>query len=68
MNEITLSIPNISCGHCVMTIKRESGFLDGVEFVSGDIEARTATFQVSSDKAVGSLKEMLVDIGYPADS
>ena len=68
MNEITLSIPNISCGHCVMTIKRESGFVDGVEFVSGDIEARTATFQVSSDEAVGSLKEMLVDIGYPADS
>jgi copper chaperone len=65
MEEITLSIPNISCGHCIMTVKRESGFVDGVEFVAGDVDAKTATFQVSSDQALAALKATLAEAGYP---
>ena len=30
MERKTFNIPKISCGHCVMTIKRELGELDGV--------------------------------------
>ena len=66
MAEITLSIPNISCNHCVMTVKRESGFVDGAEFVSGDVEAKTATFQVAGDESLAALKETLSEAGYPA--
>jgi copper chaperone len=66
METITLSIPNISCHHCVMTIKRESGFVDGVEFVSGDVEGKTATFQVEGDGALAALKKTLAEVGYPA--
>jgi copper chaperone CopZ len=66
MAEITLSIPNISCNHCVMTVKRESGFVDGAEFVSGDVEAKTATFQVDGDESLAALKETLSEAGYPA--
>jgi copper chaperone len=65
METITLSIPNISCHHCIMTIKRESGFVDGTEFVDGDVEGKTATFKVESDGALASLKETLAEIGYP---
>ncbi|HFD38654.1 MAG TPA: copper chaperone [Anaerolineae bacterium] len=65
MAEITLSIPNISCHHCIMTIKRESGFVDGAEFVSGDVEARTATFNIKSDAALDALKAALAEAGYP---
>jgi copper chaperone CopZ len=65
MENVTLSIPNISCNHCIMTVKRESGFVDGAEFVSGDIEAKTATFNVESDAALDSLKETLAEAGYP---
>jgi copper chaperone len=67
METITLSIPNISCHHCIMTVKRESGFVDGAEFVSGDIEGKTATFQVASDAALEALKEMLAEAGYPVE-
>jgi copper chaperone len=67
MNTITLSIPNISCHHCIMTIKRESGFVDGVSFVSGDVEAKKATFQVSGDEALEALKSALADAGYPVE-
>jgi copper chaperone len=62
---ITLSIPNISCNHCIMTVKRESGFVDGAEFLSGDVEAKTATFQVAGDEALQALKGALAEAGYP---
>jgi copper chaperone CopZ len=65
MKTVTLSIPNISCGHCVMTIKRESSFVDGVEFVNGDIAGKTATVQVADDEALERLKLALVEAGYP---
>ncbi len=66
MKTIKLSIPNISCNHCIMTIKRESGLVDGVEFVSGDVEGKTATFQVADEGALGALKAALAEAGYPA--
>jgi len=65
METITLSIPNINCHHCIMTIKRESGFVNGVEFVSGDIEGKTATFKVASDETLKTLKAALAEAGYP---
>jgi copper chaperone CopZ len=67
METITLSIPNINCHHCIMTVKRESGFVDGAEFVSGDIEGKTATFKVESDEALAALKETLAEVGYPVE-
>ena len=66
MEKVTLSIPDISCNHCVMTVNRESGFVDGAEFVSGDVEAKTATFQVDGDEALTALKATLGEAGYPA--
>lgn len=65
MTTITLSIPNVNCNHCIMTVKREAGFVDGVEFVSGDVEGKAATFQVASDEALLALKKTLAEAGYP---
>lgn len=65
MKTVTLNIPGISCGHCIMTVKRETGFVDGAEFVSGDIEGKTATFQVQDDNSLASLKKTLAEAGYP---
>lgn len=67
MQTITLSIPNINCNHCVMTVQRESGFVEGAEFVSGDVDNKTATFQVAGDDAVAQLKATLAEAGYPAE-
>jgi copper chaperone CopZ len=67
MSEVTLSIPNISCNHCVMTVKRESGFVPGAEYVSGDVESKSATFEVASDEALAVLKATLAEAGYPAE-
>ena len=62
-----MRIPNISCNHCIMTIKREADFVAGAEFVDGDIEAKTATFRVENENARVSLKEMLAEAGYPVE-
>lgn len=66
MKTVTLSIPSISCGHCVMTIKREAGMVAGVQFVGGDVAGRTATFQVEGDAALAELKKALAEAGYAA--
>ncbi|MFK7918598.1 MAG: heavy-metal-associated domain-containing protein [Ilumatobacter sp.] len=36
----TLSVPEISCGHCKATIEAAVGPLDGVERVEVDVETR----------------------------
>jgi hypothetical protein len=48
-----------------MTVKRESGYVAGVEFVSGDVEAKSATFRVESPEALQTLKQTLAEAGYP---
>lgn len=63
---ITLNIPAISCGHCVMTIKREIGELPGVLAVEGNAQAKTATFTVENEGILAAVKETLAEIGYPA--
>jgi hypothetical protein len=49
-----------------MTVKRESGYVDGAEFVSGDVQAKTATFNLSGAEALANLKAALAEAGYPA--
>lgn len=63
---VTLNIPNISCGHCVMTIKREISEVPGVLAVEGNAQAKTATFTLENDSVLDAVKETLVEIGYPA--
>lgn len=63
---VTLNIPAISCGHCVMTIKRETKELPGVLAVEGNPQAKTATFTLENEAALTAVKETLVEIGYPA--
>lgn len=43
MTKKTVNVPNISCGHCVMTIEREVGELEGVAAVEADQTSRNVT-------------------------
>jgi copper chaperone len=66
MEKKTFSITNISCGHCVMTIKNELNELDGVKSVEGNPEAKSIDVEwdapITEDKIIETLKE----INYPA--
>ena len=41
MEKKTFSIPNITCGHCVMAIQNELNELDGIKIVEGNPEAKS---------------------------
>ena len=66
MESNTLSIPNISCGHCVMAIKNELSEIEGVVRVEGDPEQKQITVQWDAPASLEKLKETLKEINYPA--
>jgi len=67
MSEVTLSIPNISCNHCVMRIQQGTKDLPGVIAVEARAEDRSATFTLESMEALDGVKDALTEIGYPAE-
>ncbi|MBC8447713.1 MAG: heavy-metal-associated domain-containing protein [Chloroflexi bacterium] len=67
MTVITLSIPNISCGHCVMGVEKGTKNLPGVIAVEASVEDKSASFTLESMEALDGVKEALAEIGYPAE-
>ena len=64
--KITLTAPDISCGHCVATVQAAVGALDGVERVQADAE--TKRVEVAFDPARVSrprIEAVLDEAGYP---
>ena len=66
MEKQTFSIPNISCSHCVMTIKNELGELVGVKLVEGDTKNKTITVEWESQTTLQEIRDTLNEINYPA--
>lgn len=67
MTERTVSVPAISCGHCVKTIEREVGELPGVDEVSSSQESRSVTVRWDESRTSWEAVTALLDeIGYPA--
>jgi copper chaperone len=66
MENRTFSIPNISCGHCVMTIKNELRELVGVKHVEGDTENKAITVEWESPTTLQEIQDTLIEINYPA--
>lgn len=66
MDTKTLNIPNISCGHCVMAIKRELGEMDGVTRVEGDPGKKEITLEWDAPANLDKIKSTLSEINYPA--
>jgi len=66
MEKQTLSIPNISCGHCVMTIQNELKELAGIKQVQGDAQNKAITVEWESPATLQKIRDTLRDINYPA--
>ncbi|MBC8331478.1 MAG: heavy-metal-associated domain-containing protein [Anaerolineae bacterium] len=66
MTTVTYNIPNISCGHCVHTIKMEVGDLAGVSTVDASAESKTATIEFDAPASEDAIKVLLAEINYPA--
>jgi copper chaperone len=65
MTTVTYSIPNISCGHCVHTIKMEIGELAGVQSVDANQEYRKATITFEAPATEEQIRAVLTEINYP---
>ena len=66
MESKTVNIPKISCGHCVMNIKRELTEMPGVSSVEGDPAAKTMTIKWDAPASWEKIAATLQEIGYPA--
>jgi copper chaperone len=66
MEKATLTIPTISCGHCVMTIKRELGEIEGVKNVEGNVETKEITVEWIPPATMERIRSALEEISYPA--
>ncbi|HAO23415.1 MAG TPA: heavy metal transporter [Desulfobacteraceae bacterium] len=68
MEKKTFSIPNISCGHCVNSIKNELGEISGVSDVQGDPVKKAVTVQWDSPASLDKILATLKEINFPAAS
>ena len=66
METKTLSIPNISCEHCVNTVKKELSEIEGVSSVEGDPASKSITLKWDVPATLERIKQTLRDINYPA--
>ena len=67
MEKTTLSVPNISCGHCVMAIKKELGDLKGVSKVEGDVSSKKISVEFEAPADMQKIRSALKEIHYPAE-
>jgi len=67
MEKYTLTVPNITCGHCVMAIKNELSELDGVAAVDGDPSDKSITVEWDTPMTLEKIKNTLDQINYPAE-
>ncbi len=62
---IVLSVPGISCGHCVAAITGEVQAVAGVERVEVSIDAKTVTVTGLFD--VAAIEAAIIEAGYEVD-
>ena len=69
MKTVTYTIPNISCMHCVHTIKTEVSDLQGVKSVDADAQTKQTTITFDPPATEEQIVELLKEINYaPANS
>jgi copper ion binding protein len=67
MAEKTFTVPNISCGHCVHTVKMEVGDIEGVSRVDADEKTKQVTVVWDDPATWDKIRETLVEINYPPE-
>jgi copper chaperone len=65
MTTVIYDIPNISCGHCVHTIKSEVSELAGVTSVEADSLTKQVTIVFDLPATEEKIKALLSEINYP---
>jgi copper chaperone len=63
--EITLSVPDVSCEHCVKTVNGALGELPGVDSINVDLANKTVSLRFEpAQVSLERIKETLDEAGY----
>ncbi|MSQ29692.1 MAG: copper chaperone [Dehalococcoidia bacterium] len=65
MPQMTLYAPDITCDHCIATIKTAATGVHGVRFIKGDPDGRWFRLDVPSGAAFDAVAAALAEEGYP---
>lgn len=65
MKTVTYTIPNISCMHCVHTIKTEIGEVAGVKSVDANAQTKVTVITFDAPATEDKIVEVLKEINYP---
>lgn len=64
MNEMTLSVPGMTCDHCVRAISSSVADVAGVKTVAVELASKTVRITGEADRA--DVCEAIADAGYEA--
>ncbi|MEK3979727.1 copper chaperone CopZ [Psychrobacillus sp. FSL K6-2836] len=65
VNQVTLNVQGMSCGHCVSSVEGSVGKLDGVNEVKVHLESGKVDVTFEEDKiSLDVIKETIDDQGY----
>lgn len=68
MENVTLNVVGMSCGHCVKAIEGSVGELAGVDHVKVNLEEGQVTVSFDNEKVtVDKIKETIDDQGYDVE-
>lgn len=67
MAKTTFSVPNISCDHCVQTIRNELKEIGGVNLMDGDVDKKQISVEYEEPATEERIREKLKEINYPAE-
>ncbi len=66
MEQVTLTAPDISCDHCIASIQKAVGKLNGVRLVEGDAAAKQVTIEYDpSQVELAAIQKTMEEEGYP---
>jgi copper chaperone len=66
LSVITLSIPDLSCGHCVASVKEALQDLPGLVSCEVDLAAKRASLNLADAAQLPEALRRLDEEGYPA--
>lgn len=65
MENVTLNVSGMSCGHCVKAVEENVGKINGVNSVKVDLETGKVEVAFESEKvSLDTIKETIDDQGY----
>jgi copper chaperone CopZ len=65
-HKITLTIDNMSCGHCSGMVKKTLDAISGISDIAVDLEGKKASFSIEDKAIVDQAIDAVTKAGYPA--